>query len=155
MEVGIEDCLHIEFEYNKSKYHLKDVIIGKIYFLVVRLKIKSMNISLIKRETTGAGLDMNNENKTLSKFEIMDGAPVKGEAIPVRLFLGGFDLTPTYKDVANKFSVSYILNLVLVDEDDRRYFKQKEIILYRKPTAVKQSVEKEQQDANERNFSAL
>ena len=23
MEVGIEECLHIEFEYNKSKYHLK------------------------------------------------------------------------------------------------------------------------------------
>jgi vacuolar protein sorting-associated protein 26 len=132
MEVGIEDCLHIEFEYNKSKYHLKDVIIGKIYFLLVRLKIKSMNISLIKRETTGTGLDMYNENKTLSKFEIMDGAPVKGEAIPVRLFLGGFDLTPTYKDVHSKFSVSYILNLVLVDEDDRRYFKQREINLWRK-----------------------
>jgi len=76
---------------------------------------------------------MYNENKTLSKFEIMDGAPVRGEAIPVRLFLGGFDLTPTYKDVANKFSVSYILNLVLVDEDDRRYFKQREIHLWRKP----------------------
>jgi len=132
MEVGIEDCLHIEFEYNKSKYHLKDVIIGKIYFLLVRLKIKSMNISLIKRETTGSGLDMYNENKTLSKFEIMDGAPVKGEAIPVRLFLGGFDLTPTYKDVHSKFSVSYILNLVLVDEDDRRYFKQREVFLWRK-----------------------
>jgi len=132
MEVGIEDCLHIEFEYNRSKYHLKDVIIGKIYFLLVRLKIKSMNISLIKRETTGSGLDMYNENRTLSKFEIMDGAPVKGEAIPVRLFLGGFDLTPTYKDVHNKFSVSYILNLVLVDEDDRRYFKQREVLLWRK-----------------------
>jgi len=137
MEVGIEDCLHIEFEYNKSKYHLKDVIIGKIYFLLVRLKIKNMNISLIKRETTGSGLDMYNENKTLSKYEIMDGAPVRGEAIPVRLFLGGFDLTPTYKDVCNKFSVSYILNLVLVDEDDRRYFKQREIFLWRKqPRAV-------------------
>ncbi|KIO19757.1 hypothetical protein M407DRAFT_144925, partial [Tulasnella calospora MUT 4182] len=37
MEVGIEDCLHIEFEYNKSKYHLKDVIVGKIYFLLVRI----------------------------------------------------------------------------------------------------------------------
>lgn len=132
MEVGIEDCLHIEFEYNRSKYHLKDVIIGKIYFLLVRLKIKNMNLSLIKRETTGTGLDMYNENRTLSKFEIMDGAPVKGEAIPVRLFLGGFELTPTYKDVCNKFSVSYILNLVLVDEDDRRYFKQREITLWRK-----------------------
>jgi len=134
MEVGIEDCLHIEFEYNRSKYHLKDVIIGKIYFLLVRLKIKSMNISLIKRETTGSGLDMYNENKTLSKFEIMDGAPVRGEAIPVRLFLGNFsDLTPSYKDICGKFSVSYILNLVLVDEDDRRYFKQREIYLWRKP----------------------
>jgi len=137
MEVGIEDCLHIEFEYNKSKYHLKDVIIGKIYFLLVRLKIKNMNISLIKRETTGSGLDMYNENKTLSKYEIMDGAPVRGEAIPVRLFLGGFDLTPTYKDVHNKFSVSYILNLVLVDEDDRRYFKQREVFLWRKPEKPK------------------
>jgi len=137
MEVGIEDCLHIEFEYNKSKYHLKDVIIGKIYFLLVRLKIKTMNISLLKRETTGTGPDVYNENRTLSKFEIMDGAPVRGEAIPVRLFLGGFDLTPTYKDAVGKFSVSYILNLVLVDEDDRRYFKQREIILWRKADRAK------------------
>lgn len=35
MEVGIEDCLHIEFEYDKSKYHLKDTVVGKIYFLLV------------------------------------------------------------------------------------------------------------------------
>jgi vacuolar protein sorting-associated protein 26A/B len=137
MEVGIEDCLHIEFEYNKSKYHLKDVIIGKIFFLLVRLKIKSMNISLIRRETTGSGLDMYNENRTLSKFEVMDGCPVKGEAIPVRIFLGSFDITPSYKDVANKFSVSYILNLVLVDEDDRRYFKQREIVLWRRTPQAK------------------
>lgn len=54
MEVGIEDCLHIEFEYNKSKYHLKDVIVGKIYFLLVRIKIKHMELSIIRRETTGA-----------------------------------------------------------------------------------------------------
>ena len=49
MEVGIEDCLHIEFEYNRSKYHLKDVVIGKIYFLLVRLKIKHMEIEIRKR----------------------------------------------------------------------------------------------------------
>ncbi|XP_020612585.1 vacuolar protein sorting-associated protein 26B-like [Orbicella faveolata] len=55
MEVGIEDCLHIEFEYNKSKYHLKDVIVGKIYFLLVRIKIKHMELAIIKRETTGTG----------------------------------------------------------------------------------------------------
>ncbi len=47
-----------------------------------------------------------------------------GESIPIRLFLGGYDLTPTMKDVQRKFSVRYFLNLVLVDEEERRYFKQ-------------------------------
>ena len=47
-----------------------------------------------------------------------------GETIPIRLFLGGFDLTPTFRDVNKKFSVRYYLNLVLIDEENRRYFKQ-------------------------------
>lgn len=132
MEVGIEDCLHIEFEYNKAKYHLNDVVLGKIFFLLVKIKIKHMEISIIRRETTGHGANVYNESETVSKFEIMDGAPVKGESIPVRIFLGGFRLTPTYTHVCNKFSIKYYLNLVLVDEEDRRYYKQQEIILWRK-----------------------
>jgi hypothetical protein len=55
MEVGIEDCLHIEFEYDKSKYHLKDIVIGKIYFLLVRIKIKHMELAIIRRESAGSG----------------------------------------------------------------------------------------------------
>jgi len=132
MEVGIEDCLHIEFEYERSKCHLKDVIIGKIFFLVVRIEIKYMEIGLIRRETAGTGPNVYHENETITKFEIMDGTPVRGESIPVRLFLGGFDLTPTYQTVQDKFSVNYWLNLVLVDNDDRRYYKETEIFFWRK-----------------------
>ncbi|XP_002734825.1 vacuolar protein sorting-associated protein 26B-like [Saccoglossus kowalevskii] len=139
MEVGIEDCLHIEFEYNKSKYHLKDVIVGKIYFLLVRIKIKHMELAIIKRETTGSGPNTFNENETIAKYEIMDGAPVRGESIPIRLFLAGYDLTPTMRDINKKFSVRYYLNLVLVDEEERRYFKQQEITLWRKPDKGKKS----------------
>ena len=58
------------------------------------------------------------------RYEIMDGAPVKGESIPIRVFLAGYDLTPTMRDINKKFSVKYYLNLVLVDEEERRYFKQ-------------------------------
>jgi vacuolar protein sorting-associated protein 26 len=168
MEVGIEDCLHIEFEYNKSKYHLKDVIVGKIYFLLVRIKIKHMEIAIIKRETTGAGefitfsrkfhqnntkFHQNNtklqsilgsnvftENETIAKYEIMDGAPVKGESIPIRVFLAGYDLTPTMRDINKKFSVRYFLNLVLMDTEDRRYFKQQEITLWRKSEKTRKSL---------------
>lgn len=135
MEVGIEDCLHIEFEYDKSKYHMKDVVIGKVYFLLVRIKIKNMELNIIRRESTGtagANASQNTDNETLAKFEIMDGAPVKDQCIPVRLYLSGYELTPTYKNVQNKFSVRYFLSLVLIDEEDRRYFKQQEIFLWRK-----------------------
>lgn len=132
MEVGIEECLHIEFEYNHSKYHLNDIVIGKVYFLLVRIKIKHMEVAVIRRESVGTGPNATPNSETLTKFEVMDGAPVRGESIPVRLFLGGLDLSPTYRHVNNKFSVKYYLNLVLVDEEDRRYFKQQEITLWRK-----------------------
>lgn len=143
MEVGIEDCLHIEFEYNRSKYHLQDVVVGKIYFLLVRIKIKYMEIVIIKRETTGSGANTFNESENVSKFEIMDGAPVRGESIPVRLFLSPYELTPTFKNVHNKFSVRYSLNLVLVDQEDRRYFKQQEITLWRKNLQYATAAEKQ------------
>lgn len=123
MDVGIEDCLHIEFEYSKSKYHLKDVIVGRIYFLLVRLKIKHMELSIIRRETTGAAPNQYNESETLVRFEIMDGSPSRGETIPIRLFLGGFDLTPTFRDVNKKFSTRYYLSLVLIDEGQLRAFR--------------------------------
>ena len=133
MEVGIEECLHIEFEYNRSKYHLNDILLGKIYFLLVKIKIKHMEIAIIRRETTSSGGSNTQTESTTMKptYEIMDGCPVRGEAIPVRLFLSQYDLSPSYKSIYNMFSVRYFINLVLIDQEDRRYFKQQEITLWR------------------------
>eukprot|EP01117_Protostelium_nocturnum_P016974 TRINITY_DN6817_c0_g1_i1.p1 TRINITY_DN6817_c0_g1~~TRINITY_DN6817_c0_g1_i1.p1 ORF type:complete len:228 (+),score=56.99 TRINITY_DN6817_c0_g1_i1:39-722(+) len=55
MEVGIEGRLHIEFEYDKSKYHFTDVIVGKIFFLVVNVSIKHMELQLLRKEIIGQG----------------------------------------------------------------------------------------------------
>lgn len=39
-----------------------------------------MEIAIIKRETTGSGpVNVFTENETIAKYEIMDGAPVKGK----------------------------------------------------------------------------
>lgn len=43
------------FLYLSARYHLKDVIVGKIYFLLVRIKIQHMELQLIKKEITGIG----------------------------------------------------------------------------------------------------
>jgi vacuolar protein sorting-associated protein 26 len=59
-----------------------------------------------------------------------------GETIPIRLFLGGFDLTPTFRDVNKKFSTRYYLNLVLIDEENRRYFKQQVRVSWGFPSFV-------------------
>jgi len=59
-------------------------------------------------------------------------------------FLGGFDLTPTYRSVHNKYSVKYFLNLVLIDEEDRRYFKQQEVFFWRKARSKKTQMQLEQ-----------
>jgi vacuolar protein sorting-associated protein 26 len=37
-----------------------------------------MELSIIRRETTGSPPNQYNESETITKFEIMDGAPVKG-----------------------------------------------------------------------------
>lgn len=86
------------------------------------------------------GSNVFTENETIAKYEIMDGAPVRGESIPIRVFLAGYDLTPTMRDINKKFSVRYFLNLVLMDTEDRRYFKQQEITLWRKSEKTRKSL---------------
>jgi vacuolar protein sorting-associated protein 26 len=129
MEVGIEDSLHIEFCFNQSTFALDDTIIGKVYFLLCKIKVERAELQLIKRETYGSGDDVHTDTTTIHTFELMDGAPVRGEAIPVRLHLSSVpDLTPTFKNVNNRFSVTYLLSLILIEEDTgARFFKSMEV----------------------------
>jgi vacuolar protein sorting-associated protein 26 len=53
------------------------------------------------------------------------------ETIPIRFFLSPYGLTPSYPSVNNRFTTSYYINLVLLDVEDRRYFKQHEITMVR------------------------
>jgi vacuolar protein sorting-associated protein 26 len=131
MEVGIEDCLHICFNYDRSRLFLNQAITGTIEFKLVRLKVHTMELSIIRKEMTGVGASAFSETDTLAKFELMDGLPVKAEVVPLRWYMGGIDLTPTFKSVDNKFSVKYFVNLVLIDEQERKYFKQQEMHFFR------------------------
>ena len=134
MSVGIGEWLHLIFYLDRSKYTTKDVITGRILFKKVTLNLKMMGLEIIKKENYNNG--ELSSNKTICRFEIMDGAPVKNEIIPIRFFLSPYELTPTYKNINNKFSVKYFINLVIYDYKDKRYFKQHEIILYRIPRII-------------------
>ena len=79
-----------------------------------------------------------NDSENIIRYELMDGAPIKGECVPYACF-GPLGSDPTYRSIANMFSVKYFLNLVLIDEEDRRYFKQQEVQLWRKSPEVETS----------------
>ena len=64
-----------------------------------------MDLELRRRETTGAGTAARSESETVGRFELMDGAPVRGESVPVRMSLAPYDVTPTYRSVHNKVRV--------------------------------------------------
>jgi len=133
-EIAVEDRMHLECEYDKTRYSLKDVVVGRVSFRHVRVKIKHMELNIVRREATNSTAEENQiiEHETLTKYQVMDGAPVRDQWVAFRLYLAGSDLTPTYKNVQDSFSVRYFLNLVIVDVDERRYFKQTEVSLYRK-----------------------
>ncbi|KAH9259186.1 hypothetical protein BASA81_002806 [Batrachochytrium salamandrivorans] len=100
-EVGVTGFLHIEVTFAKERFHLKEVIVGKIFFAKVKLKIRSLEILLLKKERLGSGLitdeDARTETLQVGKVEVMDGFPAKGETVPIRIFLAQFAdlLTPT------------------------------------------------------------
>jgi len=84
MDVGIEECLHIIFEYVKGAFHLKDCLMGKVMFKNIKIRLKTMELAIVKKETSGSGSKTNTDETTVTKFEVMDGSPVKGEVIPIR-----------------------------------------------------------------------
>ena len=86
--MGIEDCLHLDFEYAKNNLHVTDVVVGRIHFQLVRIALKSMEIEIRRRETIGTGTAAVNDTTVVGKFAIMDGAPVRGGGVGLGLGLG-------------------------------------------------------------------
>jgi vacuolar protein sorting-associated protein 26 len=135
MDVGVDNVLHIEFKYDKKVFHLEERVLGMVTFKVMDLDLQYGEVGIVRKEYIGSGKPTDAvETETLQKFEIMDGTPIVGEVVPIRLYLKSIPrLTPSYPNVHNVFRVLYFINLVLVTGEGKRYFKQQEVTLYRRP----------------------
>lgn len=130
LEVGIDDWLHLVFAVDRNKFHLKDCIEGSVRFKKVSIKLTTMELQIIKKETL-LGQNPKTDSFVVARFEIMDGAPTRNETIPFRWFIAPYDLSPSYQNINNRIQVQYFINIVLIDADERKYFKQHEINLLR------------------------
>ena len=133
MNVGIKELLSVLIEFDHVNYGIHGALKGFLSFGKVNLLITKMEVQLIKKETIfgGAASQRKEKQKIIATFELIDGGPYKNETIPFRFFLEPYNLTPSYIDIAGNFSVRYYLNLIIKDQKNNRYFKQKEIFLFR------------------------
>jgi hypothetical protein len=56
LEMGIDNLIHLEYELFRTKYHLDDSIVGRILFLKVGMRVKTIELHLAKKETVGHGI---------------------------------------------------------------------------------------------------
>jgi len=129
MKVGMKEKMSLSIYFQHKNYNCRGTLKGFILFNFLNINIKFMEVQIVRKEVIFG--DKNCEPAYVARYELIDGVPSKNERIPIRFFLKSYNLTPTYPNVDNIFCVKYFLNLVLADENNDRFFKQKEICLYR------------------------
>ncbi|KAH0786321.1 Vacuolar protein sorting-associated protein 26 [Histomonas meleagridis] len=126
-EVGIRNVLHIEFVFPQTQYDINDSISGAAFFILVKLRIVYMSISVYCNEIFEDSNTYIKKRTVLNTYEIMDGSPVRGDNIPIRLFLGNSHIWSFkgYRD--SPLKVEHYLRVQLIDENGKRYFKRMKV----------------------------
>jgi vacuolar protein sorting-associated protein 26 len=129
MSIGILKVLDLRLSFEKSKFHLKDTIVGNFQYKHFGMRIQHMELCLVKKEIYGT----TSETKNIARYEILDGGPIVGEVVPIRFYLSSVEgLTPTLSIPKHGLACIYLINIILHDEDGKRYFKSHEVEIYRK-----------------------
>ena len=132
IEIGVEKLIHVIFEVNQVNYFLRDVVVGKVKVLECNLNIKHMVLQIIRKENLNFLNTLSNETTLMSTFQLLDGSPDVGIEIPIRLYLSGIrNLTPSFDNIDDKFSVQYFLSIEFEDIEQRTFFRKVEIKLVR------------------------
>ena len=113
LEVGLEDQLHINFTSPLSRFDLDGSVEGELHFSLVNLKIKSVDLSLVRRELLGHQIT---DQEVLQRYQVIEGSPARYDTIPFKLPLKNLrDLTPSLRDIEKTLSLIYFVNLIIYD----------------------------------------
>ena len=123
-EVGIRNILHIEFVFPNSVLDCNEPLIGSVYFILVKLRIVHMSLSLYQSELFSSESTYIKRKTELKTIEIMDGAPVRGDHIPIRFFISDSNFWPFSQFKGSKLRVDHYIKAQLIDENGKKYCKR-------------------------------
>ena len=129
VRVAVTENVRIDLLINRRKFELRDVILGGAHFLLVALKITKFEVSLVAQEVFEQNGKPIKHKNVIHTWQVTDGAPVKGEIIPFRLFLSPLNLSPSCVDQTKGYSVSHFLHFIIYTTSGQKYFKSLQIKL--------------------------
>jgi vacuolar protein sorting-associated protein 26 len=131
VRVAVAENVRIDLMINRRKFEIGDVLCGAAHFLLVSLKIKSFTVSLMAQELIEVGGKTKKHKHYWGTWEVCDGAPVKGEIVPFRVFFAPLDLSPTCARPESGYTVTHFLHFLIVTTSNEKYFKSLQIKLYK------------------------
>ena len=123
-EVGIRNVLHIEFVLPKQINDIREPVIGAVYFILIKLRIVHMGLTLYRVETYSSDEFFIKKKTELKTIEIMDGAPVRGDHIAIRFFISEADIWPFVPFKNSQLKVEHYVRAHLTDENGKKYYKR-------------------------------
>lgn len=132
-EVGITNVLHIEFVFPHGVVNFNDCVVGAAYFILVKLRVVHCSISLYQNEEYQSAGKYLKKRTIVKTIEIMDGAPVRGDYIPIRFFLGDCNVWPFQSFKDSDLKVETYLRITLIDENGKKYYKRTRVKIDRLP----------------------
>lgn len=123
-EVGIKNVLHIEFVFPSPKIDCTDAMVGSVYFILIKLRIIHMALTLYRVENYSSDDVFIKKKTELKTIEIMDGAPVRGDSIPIRFYIGEAGIWPFTPFKGSHLKVEHYVRAHLTDENGKKYFKR-------------------------------
>lgn len=130
-EVGIKNVLHVEFIFPRQAYDAREPIVGAACFILVKLRIVFMRMNIFRSEVFNSETSYFKKKTLLKTYDILDGAPVRGDFIPIRIFMGDIDLWPYQHFKGSTLEVEHYLRVEMSDENGKKYFKKMKVYFNR------------------------
>lgn len=128
---NVNNCLDIFFELSKNKFFIDEPITGKLVCGKIQLYIRSVELMLIRNEKLKDKIC----ETVIARYEMCDGLPFDGEALPIRFYFDESAVSQSMKNINNgicwiKYFVKIVVHVDDVEENNNLY-KTQEIIFYR------------------------
>jgi vacuolar protein sorting-associated protein 26 len=131
VRVAVSENIRIDLMISRRSFELGDVICGAAHFLLVALKIRQFTVTLQAQELMEAGGKTQKGRHVLHTWDITDGAPVKGEIVPFRLYLAPLAASPSCSRAESGYTVTHFLHFSITTTSNEKYFKALQVHLHK------------------------